>query len=217
MRNLRISRQLLLQLTDPELERNIYIHPNPLAREIFWQRLEFLCRFLTRHQAAGSSVLDLGGGSGVFSRLASPLVRSFEIVDLDCRDAVAIRDHFSLPNVQISQCDIGEFQPAQPVDIVTAADVLEHFKDLLYPTTFIRRVLRPGGLLLISVPTENWIYDLGRVIVRKTKPADHYHPASHIIRFLTGHGFELLHSRSAPSFGIPIPLFKIAAFRYTQP
>ena len=35
-----IPPDVLARITDTTQERNIYVHPNPLARAIFWQRLE---------------------------------------------------------------------------------------------------------------------------------------------------------------------------------
>jgi ubiquinone/menaquinone biosynthesis C-methylase UbiE len=42
--------------------------------------------------------------------------------------------------------------PSKYFDVVTAMGVLEHFHNLRYAITEIRRVLTPNGYLLIEVP-----------------------------------------------------------------
>jgi len=214
MKNMRIDRPLLMQLTDPSLERNIYVHPNGIARDIFWQRLEELCQMLDGYADVHSRVLDLGGGSGVFGRMAAGRVASLDVIDLDARDARALKAHFGLPNVNVIEKDIRHYFPDQLYDVVTAADVLEHFAELQCPISFIQRVLRPGGSLLISVPTENWIYELGRLVIRKTKPVDHFHTGRFIVETLRQHGFQLKKRTWAPKMLFRIPLFEIAVFRW---
>ena len=52
--------------------------------------------------------------------------------------------------------------PAASFNLITALDVLEHVDDL--PTTLsdLVRLLKPGGWLVVSGPTENIFYKIGR-------------------------------------------------------
>ena len=44
------------------------------------------------------------------------------------------------------------------VDLITALDVLEHIEDDRATLREIRRVLRPGGILLATVPAYGWMW-----------------------------------------------------------
>lgn len=209
----RIAFQTLLEITNPAQERNIYVHPNALAREIFWQRIDRVVGLVRENTKPSQIALDFGGGSGVMAKALSPHLKEIHIVDLDPNDARSIKDRFALENVRIFQEDIDSFSPPAQYDLVVAADVLEHFRDLSVPVRALRRVLKPNGLLIISVPTENWLYLLGRKLVRKQKPADHYHAARTIVNYLITMGFQRIKAMSAPQFGIRLPLFTVAIFK----
>lgn len=201
------------RLTDEAAERNIYVHPNPLARDIFWQRLEGVARLIARHSDRAERCLDFGGGSGAFLPALSRLFAEVDVVDLDPADAERISRDQQLSNTRLIADNLLTHVPAAQYDAVVATDVLEHFPVLAPPLAAIRRFLRPGGLLYISIPTENWIYELGRVLVRKTKPADHYHPASRIMAALADDGFALVDQTYAPRYLLPVPLFRLAVWR----
>jgi predicted TPR repeat methyltransferase len=212
----RIPTQTLREITDTTKERNIYVHPNPLARHIFWQRLERLFQQIKTHLNADSKVIDLGGGSGVFIKALGNFFRKIEIIDLDTADAGRIVQHLGLKNVTIHTQDIRGFSSDRPYDAIIAADVLEHFSDLDIPLQFILKNLKKDGHLFLSLPTENWIYELGRKIVRKQKPADHYHSAAQVISFLEKNGFTRVQTSWVPAFGLSIPLFFIGTLRLTE-
>jgi SAM-dependent methyltransferase len=94
-------------------------------------------------------VLDFGCGTGT---LAGHLARFGAVLSVDTdADAVAFCRRRGLTRVQhvtgtTLPFDDGEF------DVVTTFDVLEHVEDDLGALVELRRVLRPGGTLLCSVP-----------------------------------------------------------------
>jgi hypothetical protein len=63
--NVRIDNDLLKQLTNVNNERKIYIHPNPLTRDILWKRLERVFRYAVKYAKNDFKILDFAGG-GVF-------------------------------------------------------------------------------------------------------------------------------------------------------
>lgn len=214
---IREPRSLLEKITDTDQERNIYVHPSPLARDIFWQRLERLAAGLQPHVAGTETAIDFGGGSGAFLRGLCALFAHVEVVDLDPKDAVSLAQHHGIKNCRIHQGDISAWKPEAPVDVVVATDVLEHFACLDVPIRTIKSYLKPGGLLAISVPTENWLYLLGRIVVRKTKPVDHFHAGEDILRRLVRDGFQIVWKSHAPRYaGVGIPLFRLAILRKTD-
>jgi len=205
----------LVRLTDAHHERNMYAHPIPLARWIFWQRLEIGHRLLNDVPIA-SKVLDFGGGSGAF---LPTLARSFadvSVVDLDLNDARRVATHYGLKNVRLFEQDISAWSNSEQYDVVVTMDVLEHFADKSVPRHFLDDRLKPNGLLLVSLPTENWLYRLGRAVLGKTKPADHYHPAHELVQYYRAAGYRLLACRHVPRLGpFALPLFYIGLFQKT--
>ena len=64
------------------------------------------------------------------------------------------------------------------MDLILALDVLEHVDDLPKVLQDMARLLKPQGLLLVSGPTENWMYRLGRSIGQRFAGPEfsgHYH------------------------------------------
>ena len=212
--DVRISKEILVKITDILQERNIYVHPNLLARDIFWQRLERIGHFLKKYAKHEDKVLDFGGGSGAFSVALSRLFSSIDIIDLDCSDAMKIIDYFGITNVHLINGDIRHAKIEQTYDVIIAADVLEHFKDLNVPLAFFKKNMSKTGLLFISVPTENWLYCLGRLIVNKKKPIDHYHSSRDVIDFLKRNGFQVIRRDFMPRYLATIPLFDICVLQH---
>jgi len=212
----RDPRKLFAQLTDSSQERNIYTHPNPFARDIFWNRLELLLRGMQRSCGDPREILDFGGGSGGFLKgLCQTYPHSqIDVVDLEPADAERVRSHHVLANAAIYRADLEQWDPKKFYDLIVATDVLEHFRDLEVPVRSIRRLLNPGGYLCISVPTENWLYLAGRILINKTKPADHFHAGKNILKHLQAHGFRVVWENLAPRyFGLSIPLFHLAVLK----
>ncbi len=216
MKSLRDPVTLFAELTDSSNERNIYTHPNPLARDIFWKRLEILLEGIRHSCGDPKNILDFGGGSGGFLKgLCQAYPQAcVDVVDLDPGDAEKVRHHHNLANARIHCADIETWEPAQDYDIIVATDVLEHFQDLALPVRAIRRLLKRSGFLCISVPTENCLYLMGRVLIGKKKPADHFHAGKDILHFLQKHDFQPVWKTFAPEyFSIPIPLFQLAILK----
>ena len=113
-------------------------------------------RRLLRRFGAQAPMLDAGCGTGL--NLASLPAGSVGI-DLNPRNLALIRER--LPDHEVVQGDIEAMPFAdQSFCTVVCTEVLEHVP---YPGTAlgeIRRVLRPGGLLIGSVPCRSWIWRL---------------------------------------------------------
>lgn len=195
----------------------MYAHPNPIARAIFWQRLATGYRLLANYAPKDAGVLDFGGGSGVFLPTLAGHFREVSVIDRDAEDARRVASYYSLAGIHIYECDITRWPENCSYDVVIAMDVLEHFSDNAVPREFLKKHLRRGGLLLVSLPTENWIYRMGRAVLRKSKPIDHYHPATTLMRHYQEHGYSLLADRYVPCAGpLAVPLFQIGVFRKTD-
>jgi predicted TPR repeat methyltransferase len=134
-------------------------------------------------------------------------------LDLETTEAEQVVAHYGLQNVALRREDVTQVTPPEaPFDVVVAADVLEHFKELEPPAAALRRFLRPGGLLLTSLPTETGLYDGLRRLHGVTRPPDHYHTGFEVEEFLARSGFRRL-SRSCVPLGIPFAsLYLVSAW-----
>jgi SAM-dependent methyltransferase len=107
-------------------------------------------RYLPRDSArADRQALDLGCGAGLnldhLAKYAAPVGTDFSEDALRfCRE----RGHVRLCKADAAALPFRDEQ----FDIITALDVVEHLDDDLDALRELRRTLRPGGLLVISVP-----------------------------------------------------------------
>lgn len=157
----------------------VYTDRSVLVRELFWRRLEALLSL--SQPPARERALDFGGGNGVLAPTLSRLYREAVCVDLRTEMVEELRRSDGLGNVTALAGDIMSLALASDhFDTIIAADVLEHIEELPPLIAELRRLLKPGGELLVSAPSENRFYELGRRVFGYTKPDDHYHPASYI-------------------------------------
>lgn len=96
----------------------------------------------------GGRWLDVGFGNG--SLLTTAAEFGYEVVGLDLREeSVRLMREFGY---EAHSIDLDEYRTAEPFDVVSMADVLEHMP---FPRRALRRArdfLRPGGLLFLSMP-----------------------------------------------------------------
>lgn len=210
----RIPTNVMCNLTDTVNERNVYIHPNPIARNIFWQRLNCAHKILKAHTAQDFKVMDCGGGTGAFLPTLRNLFTEVSVLDLDLGDARQIATYHRMTDINFYEQDMNSFTTDKLYDLVVATDVFEHFADLYEPYQFLRKCLRRGGLLLLSLPTENILYRFGRILISKSKPVDHYHTARDLVNFYCSRGYTIQEYHYIPAIGLfPVPLFWIGLLK----
>jgi SAM-dependent methyltransferase len=108
--------------------------------------------------ADGKRVLDAGSGTGYGSAELARVARSVTGIDLS-REAVDwARGHYGAPAFLTGSCTMLPFSEGA-FDLVVAFEVIEH---LHQQTSFIaecRRVLSPGGLMILSTPNTLYYAD----------------------------------------------------------
>jgi len=153
-----------------------YLHPNAALRWMAWRRLEVVVRVLKRLAPAnrsGSLALDFGCGSGVLFRDTLARFERVVGVDLVLGAAKALVAELDLKDVTLhSPAEADAVVQKGSVDVIIAAEVLEHVDDLPPTLRQFETWLKPNGRLLVSLPTENALYRLGR---RLAGFSGHYH------------------------------------------
>lgn len=143
-----------------------YAHKNPLIDFIFWKRIEIA---IQKVQSTNNkqNILDFGCGTGVLSYQLSNLNHAVTAIDLDLSPKQAISEIIDFPkNINFIQGDIFDQKFDQKFDIILALDVLEHIPLNLLPKylNLFSELLTPNGRLIISGPTENILYKIGRFV-----------------------------------------------------
>jgi len=201
---------LMIREDGNEETPTVYTDHQYLVRELFWRRLDALMA-LSRPARPGR-VLDFGGGNGI---LVSTLAARFERVDcVDLRAEMAERvaREDGLDNVHVHSAELfGLKLPDATFDTIIAADVLEHLTELEEMIQEFRRLLVPGGELLVSLPSENRFYEFGRKVFGYTKPHDHYHHAASV-EVTIGGILEAREHRHWPFNLGPLGVFSLARF-----
>ena len=123
-------------------------------RKILADFVEAICRQVTDRRPR---ILDVGCGTGANLLMLSNYGDA-EGVDVS-EDALAFCRERGLEKVQLGA---GEELPYEDgtFDLVTAFDVVEHMDDDLAGLREMRRVLRPGGRVLLFVPTFMFLWGL---------------------------------------------------------
>jgi 2-polyprenyl-3-methyl-5-hydroxy-6-metoxy-1,4-benzoquinol methylase len=148
-------------------------------------------RFLLDHVGSGQRVLDLGCGEG---RFAAELLRAgAEVVAVDVAEEPLRRARAAHPELELKLLD-GEGAwdlPDASFDVVWAGEVIEHVADTAGWLSEVRRVLRPGGTLLLTTPA----HPLLRRLVLAFAPGAwerHLDPRGDHLRFYTRRSLVVL-------------------------
>ena len=139
-----------------------YVNANPIVRRLFWQRYKTIFKLAVSKTEINNS-LEFGCGMGLFL----PTLRAIThgklcAVDLTPKTAMYVADKH---NLDVEFANSLEQIEDNSLDLIVAADVLEHIEDLeKYIKLFIEK-MRKNGILLVSGPTENIWYKIGRHLV----------------------------------------------------
>ncbi len=108
----------------------------------------------------GKDVLDVASGEGYGSTLLSQVAKQVIGVDIDQASVDYANRTYLSNSVSFKQGDAVDLPIATAsVDVVVSFETIEHFADHARFIAEVARVLRPGGLLVISSPNKS-VYDL---------------------------------------------------------
>lgn len=193
-----------------------YLHRNPALRWMAWRRLEVVVDALNRlapRPVPGSLAVDFGCGSGVLFKDGLARFERVVGVDLVLDAARLLVKELGLSGVEL--CTPAETESLiQPgtVDVIIAAEVLEHVDDLPPTLRQFKSWLKPQGRLLVSLPTENALYRLGR---RLAGFSGHYHHsnAESIDQDLRAFGFRRESRVQIPAPG-PLSIYWVMEYSW---
>jgi SAM-dependent methyltransferase len=119
--------------------------------ENYWFRRHEVVYQQLAQRCAGLDVLEAGCGEGYGADLIADVAH--RVIGLDYDDAAVAHVRARYPRVEAVQGNLAELPlPDGSVDIVVNFQVIEHLWDQAQFIAECARVLRPGGLLMISTP-----------------------------------------------------------------
>jgi SAM-dependent methyltransferase len=183
-----------------------YMHRHPLVRWLVYYRVRVLGAAIAR--LAPGRALDFGCGTGVLLPALAETCDTVYATDLETRPATALAARLRLMNVHI--LPTGQWHDAVPdhsLDLIVAAEVLEHIGDLAPLTAQFGAKLARDGRLLVSVPTENRFYRFGRKVAG-FREGLHIWNAAQIEQHLKDQGWICERGTGIPVPG-PLALYRV--------
>ncbi|MGS1016178.1 class I SAM-dependent methyltransferase [Allosphingosinicella humi] len=179
-----------------------YCHPNWLAAYVSWIRLFRAAELARTIVPAPARILDFGSSVGELGHLVSEGGAGYDFVESDQHSADYLVSR--LPGARRVTL---EDAPEGGYDQLFAIDSLEHNENYAELLEVLAGKLAPGGVLILSGPTENRLYRLGRRIAGFD---GHYHETTiYAIEAVA----ERLLARRAVRQVLPVaPLFRISAW-----
>ncbi len=149
-----------------------YSNPNPLMNFLFWERIYRVMMQVETRQSL-TRVLDFGCGSGVMLPFLSSRADRVYAVDIDLEPLRRLEKHITFAE-NVVFADSLEGVEKHSLDFILALDVLEHVEDIDSTFAALASLLKPDGEIIVSGPTENIFYKIGRFLAGPTY-SGHYH------------------------------------------
>ncbi|MGH4009147.1 MAG: class I SAM-dependent methyltransferase [Pseudonocardiaceae bacterium] len=156
---------------------DIYEEMDPATLEFGRQLLDYA------DPAPGARLLDVGAGRGAIAGAA--VARGCVVTAVDAAPGMVARLCADFPTLTVSQMDAHRFDfPDACFDVVTAGFVIDLLSDPAAALAEARRVLRPGGVLALSLPGPlphrrrwQWLVELAQEFYPSTVREDPDGPA----------------------------------------
>lgn len=145
------------------LTNNNYFSKNLIKRYIFRKNLHKVIK-LANNSVEKEKALDFGPGFGILLGPLSKIYDKVVAVDIDSNQIGAAQllvKKMDLHNVVLELQDQSDELlnfPENEFDCIIADNVLEHISDIDTILLRLFRILKKGGLFIVSLPSENWIY-----------------------------------------------------------
>ncbi len=164
-------------------------HPHDVDRRL---RLVFE-ECLAHMPLAGVRMLDAGCGYGVFSRAA--MERGADVISLDIGERLVARTiaRAGSRGVVGDVCRLAVRD--ESFDVVISSEVLEHTETPELAVRELARILRSGGLLVLTTPNRVWqgvVRAASRLGLRPFRGRENFVPWRHLERCCSAAGLDVL-------------------------
>ena len=118
----------------------------------------FFNEFLTKDELKDKSLLDAGCGTGWFSKAAFD--RGAKVTSMDLGENLLAQVAKKCQSQKIVGSILDIPFPENTFDYVVSSEVIEHTPEPFKALSEIYRVLKPGGVMVISTPNKFWYWSL---------------------------------------------------------
>lgn len=137
------------------LQETLYRSSNPTRRWLHCSRRDWIVEALRRHApAAPGRALEVGPGSGIYLPVLARLFQEVVASDIEAaflKHAASLQH--GLSNLQLALDNICDSAlPPASFDLILCTEVVEHIADSAAALRGMRRLLKPGGVLVLSTP-----------------------------------------------------------------
>lgn len=184
-----------------------YANNNILIDYLFWKRIDHALLYVKKY-GKNTNVLDFGCGTGVVSYILAKEGYNVTALDIDLEPFKRVQEKIHFPKeIKFIEGDlmVQELHNKQ-FDIILALDVLEHIEDIDSYLSAFKKLMAPDGIIIISGPSENKLYQIGRKIAGKRFTGDY-----HVTNILTIRNIFKIHFNilSLKRLFFPIVLFEV--------
>jgi SAM-dependent methyltransferase len=147
-------------------DKDLGSQQNQLASMDYDLRISNLASFLDsqlrsvdiENKKSSLKLLDVGAGNGLFLKYFKN--KGFDVsgYELEAELVINMKKDPALKGVSIKQGDITQMTGNNDFDVVIASDVIEHIKDDQKAISGLWSFVKPGGILLITVPGHSFLY-----------------------------------------------------------
>jgi len=197
-----------------------YFETDPFTKYLFKKRF-YLVEDYIKHSTDGrfKKALDVGCGIGFFLPILASVAEKVTALDYTSdvlEYARFMTEKRDIKNVDFIEGDIKSLPfDDKSFDLIVCMSVLEHFQSLAGPIGELKRILAPGGFLVVGYPTETPLFRFlhkkaSRILPKRRKinkifenerpgkefAAPHLSDEKAITKALFGAGFSEKNSRS---------------------
>jgi 2-polyprenyl-3-methyl-5-hydroxy-6-metoxy-1,4-benzoquinol methylase len=136
------------------LQQTLYTSKNPTRRWLHTTRYQWIRDAIGRHAGQGGRALEAGPGSGIYLPLLAELFTEVVAVDIEEEYLAGLRGLAQRhANISLAIDDITRSRlPDRSFDLVLCTEVVEHLTDSAAALRELHRLLKPGGILVLSTP-----------------------------------------------------------------
>jgi len=152
----------------------IYNSKNWMVRFVHNNRIKNIVKSISQRQKI-KKVLDAGCGEGHLLESIYNSAKDYEYYGVDITPVALDRTKLRCPFADIKQADISETNyPNDFFDVVICSEVLEHVYNFKLALNEFNRILKPGGILIITFPNE-FLWTISRFLLgrKPIKAPDH--------------------------------------------
>lgn len=136
------------------LQHTLYESKNPTRKWLHCSRRDWISQAMRRFAGSGGQALEVGPGSGAYIPTLKDLCSTVYAADCERAYLKAIELRYGEDrSVRLVVDDITHSElPDASFDLVLCTEVVEHIADSTAAIRNLARVMKPGGILVLSTP-----------------------------------------------------------------